>query len=505
MYESPEPSTSVGVAPDLPPPLRKRFAAAAVSAMGVSALVLGLAFVRQMLIAAFFGISRALDIYLMVYTIAAMTVFVFGFIFDAAAVPRLVQVRENKGEKAARALSAGIFRLSCIIGLAASAIMLAATPLLIPVIATGFQPNEKSELSRLVYYFLPWTLLCVPYYAAAARQKGIRNFNRVFAAEVVICVVSIGVLLFWHSRIAYLPLAYAAGYGAGLLTLLPGSGVLSLAPGGSVLRTVLRNTGEQFLVNQTSSLSNVADRHFQSLIPMGGIAAVNYATQAVNALATLVTFREIFIVPLAETTRRTEKLERLVIGMLLLAVPVAVFTSLFSHEVVSVLFRRGNFDAGAVDVTSSVLRISALALVSSVINTPFLRMFQIIDRINLTHFVNLWSVVVISGFGYLFIGLLGLGAPGVAWMQLMNGVFTGIASVWIVARAGIVVRWWRIAGFVAFALGTSGIAAVAARMVVSLLTDAGAWVELLCAGLIYCLVWGACYFAAQTKLKPIFS
>src|SRR5579883_793068 len=272
MYESPEPSAGIGVAPDLPPPLRRRFAAAAVSAMGVSALVLGLAFVRQMLVAAFFGISRQLDIYLIAYTVANMTVFVFGFIFDAAAVPRIVQTLERDGEKAACALSAGIFWIGWLFGLAASGVMLAVMPLLTPVMATGFGSGERAVLGHLAYYFLPWTLLCVPYYAAAARHKGLRNFNRVFAAELLICFVSIGCLLLWHGSITDLPLAYAAGYAVGLSSLLSRSSIISRARAGGPLRTVLRNTGEQFLVNQTSSLSSVVDRHFQSLIPAGGIA-----------------------------------------------------------------------------------------------------------------------------------------------------------------------------------------------------------------------------------------
>lgn len=472
--------------------------------MGVSALVLGLAFVRQMLVAAFFGVSRALDIYLIVYTVANMTVFVFGFIFDAAAVPRLVQTRERDGEKAAQALGAGIFRLGWLFGIAASAVMLAVIPVLTPIIATGFTSNERVKLVRLAYYFLPWTMLCVPYYAAAARQKGLRNFNRVFAAELAICIVSIAGLLVWHGRIAYLPLAYAAGYGAGLLSLLPGAGIISWARGGSPMRTVLRNSGEQFLVNQTSSLSSVADRHFQSLIPAGGIAAVNYATQVVNALATLVTFREIFIVPLSEATARVEKLERLLIGMLLLAVPLAVFTSFFAREVVTVLFQRGHFGVAAVDVTSSVLRISALALISSVINTPFLRMFQVIDRINLTHYVNLCSVVVIGGFGFLFVGWLGLGAPGVAWMQLMNGILTGLASVIIVTRAGIAVRWGRIVRFAAFAVGASVAGIAAAYAALSPLAGSDAFTRVICAGVAFCAIVAACYLLARNRLRPIF-
>ena len=103
---------------------------------------------------------------------------------------------------------------------------LVAVPVLTPVIATGFSVPEKKGLAELAWYFLPWTLICLPYYAAAARYKMEWRFNRVFVAEILIIVISIGALALWHDDIEHLPLAYAAGYMAGLLLLIVGAGLV---------------------------------------------------------------------------------------------------------------------------------------------------------------------------------------------------------------------------------------------------------------------------------------
>ena len=196
--------------------LKHRLLNVFVSATGVSLVVQALAFFRQLLIAAYFGIGRDFDSYVVVYAVATFAVFTFGAIFNSIGVPHLVRVRDKDGTDAARALATAIFRVSIGLGGIASALFLIAVPVLTPVIATGFSVPEKKGLAELAWYFLPWTLICLPYYAAAARYKMEWRFNRVFAAEILIIVISIGALALWHDGIEHLPLAYAGGYMAGL-------------------------------------------------------------------------------------------------------------------------------------------------------------------------------------------------------------------------------------------------------------------------------------------------
>ncbi len=88
--------------------------------------------------------------------------------------------------------------------------------------ATGFSRRERSELSALAWYFLPWAFFYLAYYGAAACYKSAWRFNRVFIAEIMIGIVTIISLVLFHDGIARLPLAYAAGNAVGLLCLLPG-------------------------------------------------------------------------------------------------------------------------------------------------------------------------------------------------------------------------------------------------------------------------------------------
>ena len=439
----------------------------------------------------------------MVYTMATIVVFAFGGIFDAIAVPRLVRTRERDGPEAAGALARSILRLSLLLSGGISVAFLIAVPLLAPIFATGFSPEERGSLSKLAWYFLPWTLVCVPYYAAAARHKMEWRFNRVFAAEIIIVVVSIGCLVLRHGDIRTLPLAYAAGYGAGFALLAVGTVPWQRASSAvsPSMHGVVRNVGELFLANQTAGLASLADRHMQSFLAPGGIGAVNYATQITSSLASLLAFRDIYIVPLTQQADRAERLERLLCGLLLLAVPLVGLVACLAPEMVQVLLQRGRFDATASALTAAVLRIVAFSLITSVVMTPLVRVLQIIDRIHLMQVVYLsWAVSVVI-FGYLFVVMLDWGVQGVALMQLSASALTTTVTVFVVGRCGIQLRWWAILGWLTLAAVVSGVAYLAAIAAIWQLENT--WLRLAIGGAAYALVVLFCYFCARAQLRGV--
>jgi len=482
---------------------KNSFLRVAASAVGVTLLVQVLAFLRQLLIAAYFGVGRDFDGYVMVYTLATVLVFTFAGIFDSIAVPHLVRTRENAGPKAALALARAIFRLSLLLGGAMSLVFLVAVPLLAPIFATGFSPEERAGLTRLAWYFLPWTFLCLPYYAAAARHKMDWRFNRVFTTEIVVVAVSIGVLTVRHGDVCMLPFAYACGYGAGLVQLAVGAGLWrpALDVVSPSVRGVMRNIGELFTANQTGTVASLADRHMQSFLVAGGIGAVNYSTQIVASLANLLTFRDIYVVPLTQTADRHQRLERLLTGLLLAAVPLSGVVACLAPDIVHVLLQRGRFDATATELTAGALRIGAFSFIPAAVTTPLFRMFQIMDRIHYSHIVYLTVAISTLVFGYLFVIMLGWGVQGVALMQLVGSVLTAIVTAYLVDHCGIKLRWRPILRWFALAALVGAVAYFAAAAAISELDNA--WLRLAIGGTAYSLVVLFCYFCVRAQLRDI--
>ena len=480
-----------------------RLLRAFVSATGLSIAIQALAFVRQILIAASFGVTSALDGYVTVYAIATYAVFTFGAVFDWTAVPNLARVREREGLDSAVALAVLLFRISLVLGAVVSVLFMIAVPLLSPIIATGFAATEKKKLTELAWYFLPWTLVYVPYYAAAARYKMEWRFNRVFGAEIVTIIASIAVLALWHDNVHCLPIAYSVGYAAGLLQLLVGGGLLRLRAISSqpAVRTLLRNIGELFVANQSSNASSVIDRHIQSFVPAGGVAAINYSAQLTNTLASLLTFRDIFAVPLANDRNRENKLERLLCGLVLLAAPLAGIVVCFAADIVTIVFQRGRFDLAATEFTSEVLRISALGLVTGAIYFPLMRTFQIMDRINLTYVLFATLSVSTAAFGYLFVVALQLGVRGVALMQVASGPVVCFIAARLLQNCGLHLNWGRILRYLLFASLTSLVAFLVAAEIASVAEQP--LMRLVAGGAAYGAVVAAAYSAAISQLREI--
>ena len=80
--------------------MRVPFIRHVVSTVGISVLQQFVGLARQIMIAAFYGLSREFDAYLVALAVATIVVFNLSSIFDAVAVSRLVQIREREGEGA---------------------------------------------------------------------------------------------------------------------------------------------------------------------------------------------------------------------------------------------------------------------------------------------------------------------------------------------------------------------------------------------------------------------
>lgn len=416
------------------------FLKAILSAFGVSLLAQIIVFIRQILIAAYFGISRELDVYFMTYAIATLLVFTFAVIFDTVAIPHLIKNMEEKGYDAFKRLTGSVFTFSLGLSLILTIIFIAVTPLVVKFMAAGFSFEEKKAVWTMAFYFMPWTLIIVPYYALCSFYKSIRYFNIVFLSEIIISLFSVILIFIYHPDPKFIPIAYFAGYFVAFIWLFPLSFKYFNRVGNLLsgeMKKMYKNFIELFGANQIGSLSSVVERFFQSFLLPGGISALTYSSQMTIGASSLLTFREIFIVPLSSLSQRTEKLEKLIIGLVVITMPVMLFISYYAEDIVTILFKRGRFDMNAVDITSAVLSIYALSLLPSVAGLPVFRMFQVIDRIRNTGIVYLLTALNFALFGAFFVFYLKLGATGIALTIVVNCYIANCLSFYLLHKCGI--------------------------------------------------------------------
>lgn len=469
------------------------------STMAISIAQQFVGLLRHMIIAAFFGVSRQFDGYLVVYAVVTIVVFGLANVFDSVAVARLVQVQDRHGSQAFWKSSNRLLIQSVFGGILAAIAFVVVLWLVLPIVAAGFSESERLYLLSLSKYFLPWILVIIPYYALTSHLKAQWQFHWVFGSELVTMVVSIVVLWFWHETVAALPIAYFTGYLVASAILLYRRGVRGVEPEVHA-RGLIKDMATQHLANQIGSANGFADRYYQSFLTAGGISSLGYAGQIVNNLSSLLTFRDIYIVPLSTEAGRSEKVERVLKGVVLISVPVAAFLLLFAEPITAVLFQRGQFGADAVSLTSSVLSVLALSLVSSSILAPLQRIFQITNRVFFTHlFYANWLLGTLV-LQYLFVFVLKWDVRGFAIASVVNSIFVTIIVAFLVRQCGVFIVWHRVFSYMAYAAAAATIASLVARFASS---SYSGLTSLLVASPIYGLIIAAAYLVIHRRIRAI--
>jgi putative peptidoglycan lipid II flippase len=479
--------------------MKPRFAWHVASAFGVSIAQQLIGLFRQVLIAAFFGLSREFDAYLVVYALVTMVVFNLAGVFDTVAVARLVQIRQGDGEETFWRTSNRILLQACAFGVLFACVTVAVLWVAMPILTAGFTPAERVFVAHISWYFIPWIVIIVPYYALSAHLKAVWQFSWVFAAELIVMVVSIVILWFDHATVAALPIAYGGGYAVAALLLLARRGFRRTKATARIPH-LINSMSKQYLATQVGTANGFADRYFQSFLIPGGISALGYVGLIVNSLSSLMTFREIYVVPLAVESGREQRLERMLQGLVLISIPCTLFLMIYADPIVSVLLQRGKFTAEAAAVTAAVLRILALSLLVSTVLAPLERMFQILDRLLFTQIRYLIAVAATLVFQSLFVFYLAMDVRGLAWGSVCNSAVVLCAVILMVRRCGIVIRWQGIFTNVAFAALTAAVAMGVSWPVASRFAGLG---QLVMATGLYGLVVALSYFMARARLRII--
>ena len=432
---------------------KQKFFNAIVSAFGISVFTQFFGVIRQILVAAYFGISRGLDIYFMTYAMATLVIFAIGPIFDTVSVPHLVKTLEGKGRDAFKRLTGSIFSFSVGFAFVLGLIFILSVPIAVKVMAVGFSAEDKKAVMSMSFYFLPWAFIFLPYYALCSFYKSICHFNIIFLGEIVISVFSLLAIFVYHPSVRALPIAYFVGYFAAFTVLFIVSFKYFKRAGRIVtseMKNIYRNFIELFGANQVGSLSSIVERFLQSFLPAGGISALAYSSQITTNASGLLSFRDIFMVPLSASKQRSEKLERAVIGLILVTMPIMLFCSYYAADIVNILFKHGKFDINAAETTASALSIYMLALLPSTAGVPAFRMFQVLDRIKNTAIIYLFGMLNFLILGSFFTFYLKAGIIGLAWTVVINSYLAQTLTFYLLYRYGIKVNLFRIIKYVGY-------------------------------------------------------
>ncbi len=444
---------------------------------------------RVSIFAHYFGDSAVADAFNAAVRIPNTLNNLFGEgVLSASFVTVYSKLRAKEQYQEAEDLAAAVFGILSVLCsvLVLAGILLA--PLLVDVVAYGFDPAKKDLTVHFVRILFPGTGMLV----MSAWCLGVLNSHRRFLlsytapvawnAAQILCLIAFGGHAVQDQLAIDLSWAYVLGSVLQFLVQLPR--VLQLLPGfrpileahSESVRTVFRNFGPVFLGRGVVQISSTIDSTIASMLPKGAVAAFAYG-QIISMLPISLFSMSVSAAELPALSSAVGNQEevaaflrkRLSSGLRRIAffiVPSAVAFLLLGDVISAALYQSGKFHHAEAVWEWGILAGSAVGLLASALGRLYSSGFYaLLDTKTPLRFAVI-RVVLTTGLGFLF------ALPLPQWLGIDQK--WGVAG--LTASAGI-------AGWVEFTLLRRGLSARIGKVSIPAPFVLKLWAMALCGGI----------------------
>lgn len=364
------------------------WAAASALLVAVAALSKGLGFIREILIANYYGASGLVDAFSVAYSVPLLAAGGISFAFSMALLPKYHQVLKAKGQEEADCLLVNV-HVSCFVLSIVVILPLWVMPNeVIRLVAPGLPPGGAQLAGELLRWLCVYVLSLNLVNLLVATFHVFNHFKVPAIGEIGFNAVTIIVLVCWASGLGIHALVLGNLLGNVLwIGLLIGALVKNRARLGawyvrrlnlwSPVRLALPIWGYAIC----GHLGGIIANYFASGLQEGSVAAFGYARTISVAVVTLVTLniaRGVFpTLAVLSSTEQSEEGRTLLLALskviILFFVPISILLAVFRKEILGALYLRGAFSAVDLETTSTVFFYFAATLVVAALEPVFVR------------------------------------------------------------------------------------------------------------------------------------
>ena len=327
-------------------------------------------FVRDMILANYFGTGMENDAYVSSYSLFYLPVLLFNSCISATLIPLYVQEREQNSLAHSNQFASNALNLFAVAALAASALMYALAGPLVNLIYVGFDAEKTALTVRLTRIMMLSLVFNVSSIVLSSLLNAVEKY---MAAQLTGFPLSLCVILasvFFSERYGIVAVAWGvfASSILQMLILLPFlRGWFTYSPTLDFkdrrFHRLLALAGPAVLSMGVSELNNMIDHALASGLNSGDISAMSYAYRLITFLLgvlmvplTTVMFSRMSRMAADHDERGVlEVLRRCVCVIALVALPIVVIAVIMSTDVIKFAYMRGAFDMDSVRVTAGIL------------------------------------------------------------------------------------------------------------------------------------------------------
>jgi len=335
-------------------------------------------FAREIVIAREFGAGAEIEAFLIAFLVPMTVVNILRESLSLAVIPMFVQTREREGSGAAHQLFGQLTTLLALTVIGVTAALAISGPLILRVIASGFD-SEKLALTRTLYFaLLPIILFGGFSVLWAAILTAGERFAIAAIAPGFAPLLGLAGLLVSDAEWRIFALAGGTLFGAAMEAIVLGitlrSHVPSLLPRWRAMDVATRRTVGQY----ASVFAAIALAHLEVVISQGmaaslgpgQVAALVYGNKIVGSLCALgPSALGIAFIPFlsrfasdGDIYNLTRTVRYSCVVIVAVTLPLAIGVIMFSEPIVRIVFQRGAFTPEDTRIVSNVQAYYALTL-----------------------------------------------------------------------------------------------------------------------------------------------
>ena len=362
-------------------------------------------FIREMVMANYFGASYITDAYAMSFTI--LTVMFGGIIIaiSTAYMPLYSRINEHKGKEAGDYFTSLIINFLLSVTVVISILGIIFSDQLIAVLASGF----SGETARLASFYVKTLFSFVVFSSTAGILEAYLQYKGVFLPQIVsgyfvsICTIA-AIIISAYTSCYYLGFGMLTGYILRFITIaiITGRRRFQYTPVlkyNADVKDTLIMAMPAFLGSCAYSVNQFVDKTLASRLVEGSISALNYASLlnglimglTITILSTVIYPRLTQAVSLKQFDRFSSMLSTGITVVVMIALPFSLGAMMYSGQVVQIVYERGAFDQAATSMTSSAFFFYAGGLLFFSLNELLIKAYYSMG--------NMKTPMIFSGIG----------------------------------------------------------------------------------------------------------
>lgn len=360
----------------------KRIAIKVVELILAAFIAKGLGFVREMVLANYYGTSYVSDVFVAVQNIPSIIFTVFGTAVTTGFIPLYTEIKIKKNKEQADKFTNNVFNIFFLLSVLLTILGVLFSKQLVKLFAGGFQGETFNLCNQYAKIIMPTciAIILVYVYNAYLQIEGYFNQNSLMNVPYNLIqilfiaigfylgnvyILAIGLLLASFGQFVYLRVLIKKK------TDFKHQRVLDFRD--THIRQMLILVGPVFISTGVNQLNSIVDRSMASGLVEGSVSALNYSSEIANMVTQVVilSLTTILYPKMTEMFARNNEAEKnsftltYINVVSLFVLPLAALIFAFSKEIVQILFGRGAFNENTVLFVSRALKVYALGIVGA--------------------------------------------------------------------------------------------------------------------------------------------